>query len=93
EHEAYVVMLWTAVAVPFVLVTGVLRATQMAYQRFDLVNLFQGALGLVQWLGAVICVSVGLGLVEIVAVSVAGRVLAAIGSLVTVARMIPGGWR
>lgn len=92
-HEARLAFHWTALAIPFVLVSGVARAAQMAYQRFDLVNIFQGGLGIVQWVGAVLCVAVGLGFVEIVAVAVMARILAAVGSVAALTKLAPGSWR
>ncbi len=81
RQEALTSLYWTSFALPFVLISGVARAAQMAYQRFDIMNVLQGALGIVQWIGSVVVVRLGYGLVEIVALSVVARLVTTIAGL------------
>jgi O-antigen/teichoic acid export membrane protein len=55
-----------AVSIPFMLTYGTMKGIQMAFQRFDMVNWFQGGAGSIQWVGSVILVWYGLGLKEII---------------------------
>jgi len=66
-----------AIALPFVLIQGVLRSVPMSIQRFGIVNVLQAASGVLQWGGSVVLVLSGLGLVEVVAFTVAIRILGA----------------
>jgi len=88
--EAKASLLIAAVGIPFMLAQGILRGVQTAYQRFDLVNGFQAAMGGMQWLGSIVIVLAGGGVREIVLLTVASRVLAVGASLAILPRMMPG---
>lgn len=76
-------------AIPFVMLQGVLRSVPTAMQRFDLVNAVAGMSGLVQWGGALVLVTVGYGLYQVTVLTVAIRVAGAIASLVIARRLVP----
>jgi O-antigen/teichoic acid export membrane protein len=89
QHEARAAMYWTACALPLVLLSGIARAGQMAYQRFDVMNILQASLGSTQWIGSVVLVMLGYGLTEIVALSVVVRVLTTIASFWWLRHIVP----
>jgi len=89
QREASVSMKWTACALPIVLLSGIARAVQMAYQRFDIMNMLQGALGTTQWVGSVVLISMGFGLTEIVVLSVAARVVTTAASFWSLRKISP----
>jgi O-antigen/teichoic acid export membrane protein len=61
----------------------------MAFQRFDMVNGFQGVLGVVQWAGSVILVMYGLGLKEIILLTLVLRIVLAAGAFSLLPKLIP----
>ena len=79
-----------AIAVPFVMVQGAFRAVPMAVQRFDLFNLMLGLSGLLQWGGSLVLVVRGAGLVEVVMLTVAIRVVGAGVACGIAVRLFPG---
>ncbi|MCL4538407.1 MAG: flippase [Bacteroidetes bacterium] len=58
-------LLIAAGTLPFVLGQGILRAQLMAIQRFDVANLVQASFGVAQWVGAIVLVELGFGLIGI----------------------------
>lgn len=91
EPEAMESLHLTAVALPFVLVAGVVRGVQMAYQRFDIVNLLQLGLGVAQWVGSAILVYLGYGLTAIIGLLVTARIILALVSLALLWKIVGGG--
>jgi O-antigen/teichoic acid export membrane protein len=87
--EANRAFLLSAISIPFMLVFGTLKGFQIALQRFDVVNLFQAALGIAQWLGAVIVISMGLGIQEVILLSVGARIILSICALALLPRLHP----
>jgi len=79
-----------AVGIPFMLANGMLRGTQAAFQRFDMVNGFQAVMGGMQWIGSVVLVWCGGGVKEIVLLTVLVRVLLLVAALGMLPRLIPG---
>lgn len=63
-------ILIAAIALPFILAQGILRAHLMALQRFDFTNLVQVLSGAAQWVGSIIIVKLGFGLNEILSFTV-----------------------
>lgn len=78
-----------ALALPFILTGAITKSVQMAAQRFDLVNIFQAAAGISQWVGSVVVVKLGHGLTEIVLVTVASRTVATVLALLFTPRIVP----
>ncbi len=76
-------LLIAAGTLPFVLAQGILRAQLMAIQRFDAANLVQASFGVAQWVGAIILVEVGFGLLGILMYTLVLRILS-VGVLVFV---------
>ncbi len=79
-----------AVGIPFMLLFGTIRGVFMAYQRFGLVNLFQGVMGCFQWAGSAALVLLGFGLREIMLLTVVVRFVAAAAALACLPRILPG---
>ena len=90
QVETYRSFYWIALAIPFVMVQGGLRAVPMAMQRFDLFNLMFGMMGLLQWGGALFLVLVGKGLFEIAVLTSAIRILGAFAALWIAHILLPG---
>lgn len=84
--DAFVI---AAAGIPFTLTFGTLKGLQMAHQRFDLVNFFQGGIGLCQWVGSVLVLWLGGGLREIILMTVLVRIVAAVGSFALLPKLIP----
>jgi O-antigen/teichoic acid export membrane protein len=80
---------WIAAAIPFVMLQSAFRSVPMAVQRFDLFNLMQGVSGLLQWGGSLLLVVNGFGLLEVVFLTVAIRVLGAAVAWAIAARLFP----
>lgn len=78
-----------ALALPFILTGAITKSVQMAAQRFDLVNIFQAAVGIGQWVGSAVVVKLGYGLTEIVVVTVASRILVTVLALLSIPRIVP----
>ena len=93
REEASISVTAAAVGIPFMLAQGILRGVQTAYQRFDLVNGFQAATGLFQWVGSVVIVLAGGGVKEVVLLTVMTRVVVFAASLAILPLMIPGVFR
>lgn len=88
--EAERAFLAGAAGVPFMLVLGTLKGFQMALQRFDLVNAFQGATGIIQWGGAVVLVWSGYGVGEIITLTVVSRAVLACAALAIMPVLVKG---
>ena len=80
---------WITLAIPFIMVQGAFRAVPMALQRFDLLNLVQGAGGLLQWGGSLALIVTGHGLFEVVMLTVGIRFAGAILSYAVAASLFP----
>jgi O-antigen/teichoic acid export membrane protein len=82
-----------AVGIPFTLAFSVIRGVQMAAQRFTLVNVGNGLLGVTQWLGAVVIVWGGGSLVQIVVLTVVSRIAVSTLMFLTLPRVVQGLFR
>ena len=89
QVETYSSFYWIALAIPFVMVQGALRAVPMAMQRFDLFNVMFGMMGLLQWGGSLLLVLAGKGLFEIAVLTAAIRVMGAFAALWIVHVLLP----
>lgn len=78
------------IGVPFILVFGATKGLQMAAQRFDIVNLFQVFLAVVQWFGSVVLLWLGYGLEEIILLAIVARTVLAFVSLALLPGILPG---
>jgi O-antigen/teichoic acid export membrane protein len=76
-EESRACFYWVTIAVPFVMVQGAFKAVPMAVQRFDLFNLMLALSGLLQWGGSLILVMAGMGLREVVYLTIAIRLVGA----------------
>lgn len=76
---------------PFVLAQGILRAQLMAIQRFDVANLVQASFGVAQWVGAIILVELGFGLLGILSYTLFLRILS-VGVLLFVVHRTSSGF-
>ncbi|MBI5020381.1 MAG: flippase [Ignavibacteriales bacterium] len=82
-------MIASAIGLPFMLLFGSIKGFQMALQRFDLVNIFQSILGVGQWLGAVLLITFGFGIKEIIYLTIGIRILMTIIAFAGLSRLIP----
>jgi O-antigen/teichoic acid export membrane protein len=80
---------WVTIAIPFVMVQGAFRAVPMAVQRFDLFNLMTGLSGLLQWGGSLVLVLMGMGLFEVVMLTVIIRVVGAVVAFLIAMKLFP----
>jgi O-antigen/teichoic acid export membrane protein len=91
--EFYKEVTWSfsiaAVSIPFMLILGTIKGIQMAFQRFDMVNGFQGVMGVVQWVGSVILVMYGLGLKEIILLTLVLRIVLSAWAFSLLPKLIP----
>lgn len=90
RDDAVHLFILTGSGIPFMLLFGTFKGFQMARQRFDQVNLFQIGIGVIQWAGSVLLISVGYGLTEIVWLTILSRILITIVVAVTMASLFPG---
>lgn len=81
---------FASICIPFTILLGVIRAFQVALQRFVVVNLFQAILGVTQWLGPVVLLQMNFGLPEVILLTVGARILLSIVAVGTLNRLIPG---
>lgn len=88
-NDAEFALIISAVSIPFMLVFGNLKGFQMALQRFKIVNIFQGIMGVVQWGGSVVLVWLGFGLQAIIILTAGTRILLTFGAFMTLPRLIP----
>jgi O-antigen/teichoic acid export membrane protein len=80
---------FAALSLPFMLIFGTIKGVQMAYLRFDLANVFQGGMSIVQWVGSVVLAWNGYGLKEIMLLTMSLRIVSTIGVLFSLPSMIP----
>src|SRR4029077_5534847 len=73
--EAFSVFVAVAVALPLLLIQGVLRAALSSYQRFGWINLVNGSVMSLQWLLMALLAWRGFGVVTVVWVAVLARAL------------------
>jgi O-antigen/teichoic acid export membrane protein len=89
HQEAVWAFVIGAISIPFMLVFGTLKGFQMAMQRFDVMNMFQGAQGAFQWLGAVLLVMFGYGVKEIIGVTIVSRIFLTVLAFLVTPRFLP----
>lgn len=89
QSAARELLLYTAIAVPLMIMFGTLKALQMAVQRFDLVNGYQLLIASAQWIGPIILLWNGFGLRAIVIFTVAARAAIVVLSFLSAPRLIP----
>jgi O-antigen/teichoic acid export membrane protein len=89
-EQATRAFIWSAIGLPFVVEFGVIRGIQTAHQRFGLINIFQGSVGVMQWLGVALMVSMGEGFDAVIFLTVGVRVLTTIAAFLTLPRLVPG---
>ena len=77
------------VGVPFMLLFGTLKGFQMALQRFDVFNTFQGITSLIQWGGSVALLQLGYGFGEIILLTVGVRIVLSLVAFGILPRLIP----
>jgi O-antigen/teichoic acid export membrane protein len=72
--EAKKTFILAGIGIPFMLILGTLKGFQMALQRFEIFNIFQGLTGVLQGVGSVLLLWWGYGLYEVVLLTVGLRV-------------------
>lgn len=75
EAPAVTALMLLVVGVPATLLSATLKSVPIAFDRFDVLNVLQLVVGLVQWVGGAVAVALGGGVVGVVAVTVVGRVM------------------
>ena len=93
QQEAVISFKIAAICLPFVLLYGALRGIMMALQRFSLTNLLQGGIGVLQWGGATILVVWGMGITQIILLTLIVRIAATVASFVLLPTILPGIFR
>jgi O-antigen/teichoic acid export membrane protein len=91
-HDARLVLVAAAVAIPFLMVQGIARAALSSFQRFAAINVVNGAATTAQWVGAALLAWKGYGVVYVVAATVVARILATIAYLFLLTSDIPQLW-
>jgi O-antigen/teichoic acid export membrane protein len=89
EHQARLTFYAVGVAVPVLLVQGILRAILSSYQRFGWINSVNAAATTAQWAGAVLLAWRGFGLAWVVGITVVARMLATIVYGLVLSRILP----
>jgi O-antigen/teichoic acid export membrane protein len=89
ENQARLTFYAVGVAVPVLLVQGILRAILSSYQRFGWINSVNAAATTAQWVGAVLLAWRGFGLAWVVGITVVARMLATIVYGLVLSRMLP----
>jgi O-antigen/teichoic acid export membrane protein len=90
QRDARVSLFIAAGCLPLVLLYGALRGVMMALQKFFLTNVIQGGVGIAQWVGALILVLYGKGVVEIIVLTLVIRILSTGVSLLYLPSLMPG---
>ncbi len=90
EEDALTAFHYAAICLPFVLLYGALRGVLMALQQFLAANIFQGAIGILQWAGACILVWQGTSLHGIILLTLIVRVSVTIVAFTTLPRYLKG---
>lgn len=80
---AQIVFRWTSIGVPFIVIYGTLKGFQIAVNRFDQVNLYQLVTALFQWVGSVLAVKNGGGVVGIIVVTISSRIICTVVVMVS----------
>lgn len=93
QQEVSQAFFYAAISLPFMLVFGTIKGVQMALLRFDLVNVFQGGMSLLQWIGSVILVWCGYGLKEILLLTFLLRVISTGITFLLLRQLIPEFYR
>lgn len=88
-QEASQAFFFAAMSLPFMLVFGTIKGVQMAFLRFDLVNLFQGGMTALQWIGSVVLTWYGMGIKEILFLTFLLRVISAVSAFLMLRGLIP----
>ncbi len=89
RSEAMQFFLIACIGIPFMLIFGTLKGFQMALHRFDIVNIFQMVMGIVQWGGSIILLWMGYGFMHIVLLTVGVRIVLAIAAFVNLHWLLP----
>ena len=89
ENQARLTFYAVGVAVPVLLVQGILRAILSSYQRFGWINSVNAAATTAQWAGAVLLAWRGFGLAWVVSITVLARMIATIVYGLVLSRMLP----
>jgi O-antigen/teichoic acid export membrane protein len=89
ENQARLTFYAVGVAVPVLLVQGILRAILSSYQRFGWINSVNAAATTAQWTGAVLLAWRGFGLAWVVGITVVARMLATVVYGLVLSRMLP----
>jgi O-antigen/teichoic acid export membrane protein len=89
ENQARLTFYAVGVAVPVLLVQGILRAILSSYQRFGWINSVNAAATTAQWIGAVLLAWRGFSLAWVVGITVLARMLATIVYGIVLSRMLP----
>jgi O-antigen/teichoic acid export membrane protein len=79
-----------ALSLPLVACTGALRGVLAAFQRFDLLNLVRGPLGMFSFLGPLVVLPLSKSLVAMAAVLMAGRLVGFAAHLIQCLLVVPG---
>jgi O-antigen/teichoic acid export membrane protein len=89
SHLAISSFYLASLGIPFMVVFGVIKGIQAAYNRFDLVNIYQTILGLFQWVGSVVVVAFGFGLFQIIEIIIFARIIISVVSFCQLPYFIP----
>jgi O-antigen/teichoic acid export membrane protein len=89
ENQARLTFYAVGVAVPVLLVQGILRAILSSYQRFGWINSVNAAATTAQWTGAVLLAWRGFGLAWVVGITVVARMVATVVYGLVLSRMLP----
>jgi O-antigen/teichoic acid export membrane protein len=87
--EAMRFFLIACIGIPFMLIFGTLKGFQMALHRFDIVNIFQTVMGVVQWGGSIALLWMGFGFMEIVLLTIGIRIVLAVAAFVNLHWVLP----
>lgn len=90
QPEARIAFRCVAISIPFVIATAGLRGLLAAFQRFDLITAIRVPVGVFTYLAPLAVILVSRSLPAVVAVLVAGRVVATGAHFVFCRRVVPG---
>jgi O-antigen/teichoic acid export membrane protein len=90
QGEARAAFSIVAFGFPAVLVQGALASVPTSLQRFDIINMINGAASSLQWIVAAALIWLGLGLKEVVFAATTIRILSALAYLWFLLRLLPG---
>src|SRR5213078_1450237 len=89
QQDVIAALVLVAIALPFVLVQGMLRGVPSALQRFDLINTISMAAATVQWTSAVAFAYLGGGVRSVIAATVVVRIAGTLVYGVLAVRLLP----